>query len=140
MTLRCITSHKTSGDVLALYGAIPYNRPMATETAETILARLCAACPAAFPGSDLAIRATRNDRQRVVVQWRNLRVECDTESEARERLVRSAEDTMHAAVGIWQTAARKARAEEENHRLLALLMEQQVDAARRVLPRARAAA
>lgn len=120
---------------------MPYNGPiMGTESAETKLARLYAACPAAFPGSDPTLKIARGDRDRVVARWRNLRVECNTESEARERLVFAAEDAMHVAVGIWQAAARKARAEEENHRLLALLMEQQVDAARKVLPRARAAA
>ncbi|NBP30194.1 MAG: hypothetical protein EBV23_11590 [Flavobacteriia bacterium] len=56
--MRCITSHKTGGNVLALSGAMPYNAGMVTETAESTLARLYAACPAAFPGSDLSLRVT----------------------------------------------------------------------------------
>lgn len=140
MTPRCTTSHETSGDVLALSVGLPYNFGMVTDTTETRLARLHAACPAAFPGSDLTLRVTRNDRQRVTLRWRNLRVEATTESEAREVMVRAAEDAMHAAVGIWQTAARSARAEEESARQLALLMERQVEEARRVLPRQRSAA
>lgn len=114
---------------------MPYNVGMVTETAESTLARLYAACPAAFPGSDLSLRVTRTERQRVSVVWRNLRIEGDTESEARARLVRLAESTLHAAVGIWQTAARAARVDEERSRQVALLMEQQVEAARRALPR-----
>lgn len=118
---------------------MPYNGPtMGTETAETKLARLYAACPAAFPGSDPALTFARGAR--VVARWRNLRAEADTEAEARVRICTAAEDALRVAVGIWQNAARSARADEESARQLAILMEQQVQDARRAIPRVSAAA
>ena len=118
---------------------MPYNGPtMGTETAKTKLARLYAACPAAFPGSDPILKITPGDR--VVARWRNLRVEADTEAEACVRICAAAEDALRVAVGIWQHAARMARADEESARQLALLMEQQVQDARRAIPRVSAAA
>lgn len=119
---------------------MPYNGPtMGTETAETKLARLYAACPAAFPGSDPILTVTRDARV-ATARWRNLRVEADTEAEARVRICTAAEDALRVAMGIWQNAARSARADEESARQLAILMEQQVQDARRAIPRVSAAA